>query len=78
MAKTLMPVGKPIAFEGDIRKVNQNAYGFFYCNIATPEYLEHPIIQRRVRTKSGIRTIAGLGNWNGWISSTEMDNAINF
>ena len=45
-----MPTGKPIAFEGDIRKVDPNAYGFFYCKITTPDYLEHPILQRRIKT----------------------------
>ena len=28
-----MPIGLPIAFEGDIRKIEPNAYGFFYCKI---------------------------------------------
>ena len=70
-----MPTGKPIAFEGDIRKVDPNAYGFFYCKITTPDYLEHPILQRRIKTKDGMRTIAGLGSWEGWIASIEMDNA---
>ena len=67
MAKTMMPVGKPIAFEGDIRKVNPVAYGFFYCKITSPQYLEHPILQKRIKTSEGVRTIAGLGNWTGWI-----------
>lgn len=71
-----MPTGKPIAFEGDIRKVDPNAYGFFYCKISTPSYLEHPILQRRIKTTDGIRTVAGLGTWEGWIFSKEMDNAI--
>jgi len=76
MANTAMPVGKPVAFEGDIRKIDPNAYGFFYCKITSPEYLEHPILQRRIKTSEGIRTIAGLGQWEGWIYSAEMDNAI--
>jgi len=76
MAKTAMPVGKPVAFEGDIRKIDPNAYGFFYCKIKSPNYLEHPILQRRIKTSGGIRTIAGLGQWEGWIYSAEMDNAI--
>ena len=56
-----MPTGTPIYFEGNIRKYEPNAFGFFYCKITTPTYLEHPILQRRVKTKDGIRTIAGLG-----------------
>jgi hypothetical protein len=75
MANTFMPVGKPIAFEGDIRKIEPDAFGFFYCKITSPAYLEHPILQRRIKTNNGIRTIAGLGSWTGWIFSGEMDNA---
>jgi hypothetical protein len=78
MAKTLMPIGKPIVFDGDIRKIDPEAFGFFYCKINSPEYLEHPILQRRIKTADGVRTIAGLGTWEGWISSNEMDNAMKF
>ena len=78
MSNTVMPIGKPIAFEGDIRKIESKAYGFFYCKITSPEYLKHPILQRRIKTANGIRTIAGLGSWTGWIYSAEMDNAIKF
>ena len=78
MANTAMPVGKPIAFKGDIRKMEPDSYGFFYCKINSPKYLEHPILQRRIKTSNGIRTIAGLGSWTGWIYSGEMDNAIKF
>jgi DNA polymerase type B, organellar and viral len=80
MAKTLMPIGKPIYFEGDIRQYESNAFGFFYCKITSPEYLEHPILQRRIKTANGVRTIAGLGGsaGSGWIFSGEMDNAVKF
>jgi len=78
MATFDMPIGKPIAFEGDIRKVDPNAFGFFYCKITSPDNLLHPILQRRIKTGNGIRTIAGLGSWEGWISSTEMDNAVKY
>ena len=27
---------------------------------------------------NGKRTFAGLGTWQGWIASSEMDNALNF
>jgi hypothetical protein len=76
MANHPMPIGKPIVFKGDIRRVDPNAFGFFYCEITSPDYLEHPILQRRVKTENGTRTIAGLGSWTGWICSSEMDNAI--
>jgi hypothetical protein len=76
MANGEMPIGQPIVFEGDIRAIESNAYGFFYCEITSPDNLEHPILQRKIETSEGIRTIAGLGTWKGWISSIEMDNAI--
>jgi len=76
MAQGEMPIGLPTIFEGDIRKIDSNAYGFFYCKITTPAYLEHPILQRIIKTSEGTRTIAGLGSWTGWISSIEMDAVI--
>jgi DNA polymerase type B, organellar and viral len=76
MSTLPMPVGKPRPFNGDIRQIDPNAYGFFYCDITSPEYLEHPILQRRVKTSQGYRTIAGLGSWTGWITSVEFNRAI--
>ena len=78
MASTPMPIGKPTYFEGDIRLIDPNVYGFFYCDIVSPEYLEHPLLLRRIKTSGGIRTIAGLGSWSGWICSSEMDNALKY
>ena len=72
-----MPIGKPTFFKGDIRKIEKEAFGFFYCKIKTPEYLEHPIIQTHIKTDSGIRSIAPLGTWFDMIFSGEMDNAVN-
>jgi len=72
------PVGTPTYFEGNIRNINKDSFGIFYCEIETPKYLEHPIIQSHIKTKNGIRTISPLGNWFDWICSTEMDNAMNF
>jgi hypothetical protein len=77
MANSNIPVGKPIVFEGDIRKVDPEAFGFFYCKITSPDYLQHPILQRSIKTENGIRSVAGLGSWEGWIFSDEMNNAIN-
>ena len=77
MSRMPLPVGKPIAFEGDIRKVEgNNAYGFFYCKISCPTHLQEPILQRRLKIDSGVRTIAGVGNWEGWVFSEEMYNAM--
>jgi hypothetical protein len=76
MAKTLMPIGIPMAFEGDIRLIDPKAYGYFFCEITCPDDIKNPILQRRVETSDGVRTIAGTGTWQGWIYSKEMDNAI--
>jgi len=76
MSDNLMPIGTPTYFEGDIRKIDKDAFGFFYCNIVAPEYLEHPIIQTHVKTTNGIRTIAPLGQGSDMIFSVEMDNAV--
>ena len=78
MAHFNMPIGKPKVFEGDIRNIDFNSYGFFYCKITSPENLAHPLLQRRIKTSEGIRTIAGLGSWEGWIYSDEMDNAVKY
>ena len=75
MSKFDMPVGKPVAFEGDIRKVDPSAYGVFFCKITSPDNLLHPIIQRRIKGKG---TVAGLGTWESYISSLEMDNAVKY
>jgi hypothetical protein len=77
MAKTPMPVGKPKYFKGDIRLINPEAYGYFYCEITSPSDIAHPILQQRIRTNDGVRTIAGVGSWTGWIYSEELYNAQN-
>jgi DNA polymerase type B, organellar and viral len=56
-----MPVGIPSYFNGDIRKINPEAFGFFYCEIIAPDDIKHPIIQTHVKTRNGIRTIAPIG-----------------
>ena len=71
-----MPVGKPVLFEGNIRVIEPNAFGFFYCEIIAPDNLKHPILQTHIKTDSGIRTIAPLGKWKDMIFSAEMDNAM--
>jgi DNA polymerase type B, organellar and viral len=70
-----MPTGKPILFYGDIRKVDQEAFGFFYCKIIAPDNLKHPILQTHVKVNKEIRTVAPLGSWEDMIFSEEMDNA---
>jgi len=70
------PIGKPTYFEGDIRKYNHEAYGFFYCKVETPNNLLHPIIQLHIKTKSGLRTLSPLGTFESMFFSEEIDNAI--
>jgi hypothetical protein len=78
MANTPMPVGKAKFFKGDIRRVNPDAFGVFYCKITSPEFLLHPILQRKINTSNGIRTVAGLGSWEGCYNSLELDNALKY
>lgn len=74
----LMPVGRPIYFNGNIRDFDPNAFGFFYCKIIAPNNLEHPIIQTHMKVNGLTRTVAPLGLWEGMIFSAEMDNAIKY
>lgn len=78
MANCKLPIGKPTYFTGDITKIDKKAFGFFYCKITTPKNLEHPIIQTRVKTNDGLRTVAPLGSWNDMVFSEEMYNAMKF
>lgn len=73
-----MPVGKPVYFEGDVRLINKDAFGFFYCKITAPNDIKHPILQTHVKTNNGIRTISPIGTWEDIIFSCEMDNAIKY
>jgi DNA polymerase type B, organellar and viral len=73
MANFLMP--HKTYFEGDIRQIHPEAFGFFYCHITTPPYLEHPILQTHVKTKAGVRTLAPLGTYYDVMFSPSMDKA---
>jgi hypothetical protein len=78
MVNCKYPVGNPTYFEGDLFKYQPELFGFFYCKITTPEYLEHPILQVHHKTNAGIRTISPLGSWTGWYFSEELYNAEKF
>jgi DNA polymerase type B, organellar and viral len=75
MEAQLMPVGLPTYFEGDIRKIDENAFGFFYCKIIAPDDIKHPILQTHVKTNNGMRTIAPIGSWSEMMFSEELFNA---
>ena len=78
MSEWKMPVGSPKFFNFDITKFYPDAFGFFFCKITSPNYIEHPIIQTHVQTKAGLRTIAPLGTWYDMVFSEEMYNAMKF
>jgi len=58
MNKFDMSIGNITFFEGDILKINPNAYGFFECIITAPKDLRHPILQTKFNTGNGMRTIS--------------------
>jgi len=76
MKNCLMPIGVPTFFQGDIRAIDKDAFGFFFCKIIAPDKIKHPIIQTHVKTNGGIRTIAPIGQWSDMLFSMEMDNAM--
>jgi len=78
MESQLMPISNPTYFEGNIRKINPNAFGFFFCEIIAPEDIKHPIIQTRVKIHGVTKTIAPVGIWEDMLFSSEMDNAMKF
>jgi hypothetical protein len=57
-----MPIGLPIKFIGDIRKFEENPFGFFYVKVTAPDNILHPIIQTHIKSSEGVRTISPIGN----------------
>jgi len=76
MFDRLMPIGFPTYFEGNIRAIDPNAFGFFYCKIIAPDDIKHPIIQTHVKINNMTRTIAPIGTWSDMLFSMEMDNTV--
>ena len=65
MEKFDMPVDPINYFEGDLS--NQDMipkFGFYYVNVVTPKEMERPLLQVKVKTEHGLRTVAPLGEWN--------------
>jgi thiol-disulfide isomerase/thioredoxin len=75
MSYQYMPVGQCRKFTGDIRQIDSKAFGFFNVEIIAPSEIKHPIIQTRVKTSNGLRTVSPVGTWNDIIFSEEMYNA---
>ena len=73
-----MPVGTPSWFEGNILEHKPDAFGFFRCEIETPNKLNIPILQTHVNTKGGVRTVAPLGKWTDVLFSEEIHLAISY
>jgi len=71
MATCELPTGPISYFEGDILERNPNAIGFFYCDVITPEWMEHPILQLHHNN----RTMSPLGNFSGMFYYKEILNA---
>ena len=67
MIDQVMPTGKIESFNGNIRKFDKNAFGFFYVKVNCPEDIIHPIIQIKQKTDNGIKTISPVGTWSMWI-----------
>jgi hypothetical protein len=56
-----MPVGNLIYFEGDITKIDPNAFGFFEVEVETIKDLNIPFLQTRVNINGESKTISPLG-----------------
>ena len=44
MKNFAMPTGNIVKFEGDISKIDENAYGFFKVDVQSPDNLKIPIL----------------------------------
>lgn len=73
-----MPIGNITYFEGDILNIDREAFGFFECEITAPDNLNRPLLQTKVETKGGDRTVAPLGSWKDMIFSEEMNEYMKY
>jgi len=74
MKECSMPVGNPIFFEGDITKIDKDAFGLFKVDVETPKNLNIPVLQCKIKTVHGEnKTIAPLGTWRGMTHSNEIN-----
>lgn len=91
MKQNEMPIGNPIYFEGDINLIKEDTgynlikkpFGFFEVKVTAPDYykdkpMKIPILQTRIKTKNGLRTVAPLGTWTGIYFSEEINNALKY
>lgn len=73
-----MPIGKITYFEGNILEFMKDAFGFFECEVTAPKDLDRPLLQTKVNTKSGFRTVAPLGNWTDMVFSEEINEYLKY
>jgi DNA polymerase type B, organellar and viral len=80
MSKFAMPVGKITYFEGNILKVDSNAFGFFEVEVTTPAegHMDRPLLQTKCETNGGLRTVAQLGKWEDMVFSEEMNEYLKY
>uniref|UniRef100_P22374 Probable DNA polymerase n=1 Tax=Ascobolus immersus TaxID=5191 RepID=DPOM_ASCIM len=74
MAKFDMPTGTPLHILGDPYKFTKDPFGFVFAEVTAPD-LKVPIIQTRVQTSGGVRTVAPIGTFKGWYLLDELINA---
>ena len=53
-------------------------FGFFKVKVKAPEGIFMPILQTRLQTKSGWRTVSPVGEWTGVYLSEEIYNAMKY
>ena len=72
-----MPVSFPMFIEGDISDFNLNDLAFIEVDVESPENLNIPILQTRIKSKDGdFRTISPLGKWTGIYNTNEIKKGI--
>jgi hypothetical protein len=71
-----MPVGNPIFFEGDVYEYEKDPFGFFEVEVNCPLDLNVPMLQIRIKTSKGFRTITPVGTWTWGYFSEEIKGAI--
>ena len=75
MTKAL-PSGQPVYFEGNIDIYDSESFGFFYCQIKTPDKLPGSRDMPPLPIKLNQRTICPLGEWKGWYFSEELKDVV--
>lgn len=67
-------------FETHPTDLKNRPYGFFEVEVETPdaEDLKYPMLQTRIKTSDGMRTVAACGKWTGVYSTTELYFAMEF